>query len=81
MSHIIGTKAENEDERKVTKEELREWCEKNSIENYYEIAGKQHELVEQVFKAIAKACLLNPKQMLESIKIVRKQDKKSECSC
>jgi len=56
---LIGNKCDKVDERKITKEEIDDFCKKNNIDNYYETSAKIGEGIHQMFQEVVRKLFIN----------------------
>ena len=60
---VLGNKADREDERKVTKEKVRIWCETHGKMPYFETSAKDQTNVGEAFAKAAKMATENQKSV------------------
>ena len=51
---LVGNKSDILDERKISNEEIKEFCKKNNLENYFETSAKTGENVHEMFQSAVK---------------------------
>ena len=51
---LIGNKKDRIDERKISKDEIENYCKNNDIENYFETSAKTGESIHELFKEVVR---------------------------
>ena len=51
---LIGNKKDRIDERKISKDEIENYCKNNDIENYFETSAKTGDSIHELFKEVVR---------------------------